>query len=117
MATAANARPLFHSDRGAPYTSRAFNQKLKKLGMKQSMSRIARCLDNGPMEGFWGIIKREMYYGYKFHSRDQLVNAISDYIHYYNYQRFQRRLSIMAPMEYHDYYYMAKDSEEKVPAA
>ena len=26
------------------------------------MSRVARCIDNGPMEGFWGVMKREMYY-------------------------------------------------------
>lgn len=104
VAAAPNARPLFHSDRGSPYTSRVFHLKLKKCGMKQSMSRVARCLDNGPMEGFWGIIKREMYYGYKFHGRDQLVNSISDYIHYYNHHRIQRRLSVMTPMEFHKCY-------------
>ncbi len=27
--------------------------------MKQSMSRVAHCIDNGPMEGFWGILKRK----------------------------------------------------------
>ena len=32
--------------------------KLEKAGMKQSMSRVAKCIDNGPMEGFWGILKR-----------------------------------------------------------
>lgn len=31
--------------------------------MTQSMLRIAHCIDNGPMEGFWGILKREEYYG------------------------------------------------------
>ena len=31
--------------------------------MTQSMSRVAHCIDNGPMEGFWGILKRERYYG------------------------------------------------------
>lgn len=30
--------------------------------MIQSMSRVAHCIDNGPMEGFWGLMKREMYY-------------------------------------------------------
>ena len=24
--------------------------------MTQSMSRVAKCIDNGPMEGFWGIL-------------------------------------------------------------
>ncbi|MEG2456000.1 MAG: IS3 family transposase, partial [Oscillospiraceae bacterium] len=48
------ANPLFHSDRGYQYTNRAFHHKLEKAGMTQSMSRVAHCIDNGPMEGFWG---------------------------------------------------------------
>jgi transposase InsO family protein len=61
-----DARPLFHSDRGFQYTSRQFCTRLKKHHMKQSMSRVAHCIDNGPMEGFWGILKREKYYGRRF---------------------------------------------------
>ena len=52
--------------------------------MKQSMSRVAHCFDNGPMEGFWGILKRETYYGRKFNEREALVKAIENYIDYYN---------------------------------
>ena len=36
--------------------------------MIQSMSRVGKCIDNGPMEGFWGILKRERYYGRHFSS-------------------------------------------------
>lgn len=96
-----DAHPLFHSDRGFQYTSFVFHEKLRKAGMKQSMSRVAHCLDNAPMEGFWGILKREMYYGSKFADQTELKQAVSDYIYYYNHQRLQRRLSIMSPMEYH----------------
>jgi len=105
-AVAANpqAHPLFHSDRGYQYTSAAFHQKLRAAGMKQSMSRVAHCLDNGPMEGFWGILKRERYYGYKFNNRAQLVQMITDYIDFYNNYRLQRRLSVMAPMEFHQHF-------------
>ena len=53
-----DAHPLFHSDRGFQYTSAMFSMRLKKHHMKQSMSRVAHCIDNGPMEGFWGILKR-----------------------------------------------------------
>ena len=31
--------------------------------MTQSMSRVAHCIGNDPMERFWGILKREKYYG------------------------------------------------------
>jgi transposase InsO family protein len=56
---------------------------------------------NGPMEGFWGILKREMYYGRKFTDRKQITRAISEYIYFYNYRRLQRRLSVLTPMEFH----------------
>ena len=102
-----DAHPLFHSDRGFQYTSRSFHSKLQASSMKQSMSSVAHCIDNGPMEGFWGILKREMYYGHKFTGRDQLVQAIADYIDFYNYRRLQRRLSVMTPMEFHERFVMA----------
>lgn len=60
------AHPLFHSDRGFQYTSRKFHNKLKKAHMTQSMSRVGKYIDNGPMKGFWGILKRERYYGKVF---------------------------------------------------
>ena len=47
-----NAKPLFHSDRGFQYTSKVFRAKLDAQGMTQSMSRVGRCIDNGPMEAF-----------------------------------------------------------------
>lgn len=97
-----NAHPLFHSDRGFQYTSRVFHQKLVDAGMTQSMSRVAHCIDNGPMEGLWGIIKREMYYGRKYHDRKTLVKAIEDYLDYYNNRRYQRKLMTLAPMEAHE---------------
>ena len=61
IASNPNAKPIFHSDRGFQYTSRVFQQKLKNNEIEQSMSRVGHCIDNGPTEGFWGIIKTEMY--------------------------------------------------------
>ena len=97
------AHPLFHSDRGFQYTSPTFIQKLQEAGMTRSMSRVGKCVDNGPMEGFWGILKTEMYYLKSFESYEALEGAIADYIHYYNYERYQERLNCMTPMEYHEY--------------
>lgn len=95
-----DARPIFHSDRGFQYTNKIFHQKLVDAGMIQSMSRVGRCLDNAPMEGWWGILKSEMYYLKKFTSREALASAIEDYIHFYNTRRYQKRLNCMAPYEY-----------------
>ena len=96
-----NAKPIFHSDRGFQYTNKVFHQKLVDAGMIQSMSRVGRCLDNAPMEGWWGILKSEMYYLKKFTSRESLVSAIDNYIHFYNTRRYQKRLNCMTPCEYY----------------
>ena len=91
--------PLCHSDRGFQYTNRVFHNKLEAAGMTQSMSRVAKCIDNGPMEGFWGILKRERYYGRRFTDRESLVSMIETYIEYYNNKRLQRNLGVLTPME------------------
>ena len=101
------AHPLFHSDRGFQYTNRTFHHKLVQAGMTQSMSRVAHCIDNGPMEGFWGILKRERYYGRRFTSKKELVQMIQHYIHYYNTRRVQRNLGVLTPMEKHELYLAA----------
>lgn len=96
-----DAHPLFHSDRGFQYTSQQMSNRLKKRGMKQSMSRVAHCIDNGPMEGFWGTLKREKYYRRQFTSRQSLVSMIENYIHYYNNGRYQRCLKSKTPLQVH----------------
>ena len=96
-----NAHPLFRSDRGFQYTSKLFHAKLVVANMRQSMSRVGRCIDNGPMEGFWGILKSEMYYLRKFTSRDDMISAIDHYLDFYNNKRYQQRLKCMTPMEFH----------------
>lgn len=99
-----NAHPLFHSDRGFQYTTKTFHQKLMNAGMTQSMSRVGRCIDNGPMEGYWGILKSEMYYLREFTSKAELTEKIEAYIAYYNTKRYQLKLHCMTPMEFHKAY-------------
>ena len=102
-----NAHPIFHSDRGFQYTNRVFHTKIERAGMTQSMSRVGKCIDNGPMEGFWGILKRECYYGRKFTSKESLIQTIEDYIQYYNTERLQRNLGVLTPIEKHNSYKQA----------
>ena len=97
-----DAHPIFHSDRGFQYTSPTFKHKLQQAQMIQSMSRVGKCIDNGPIEGFWGIIKCEMYYLNKFSTYEALKTAIERYIHYYNTARYQEKLGCLSPSEYHN---------------
>ena len=94
-----NAKPIFHSDRGFQYTSRVFQSNLRKQGMTQSMSRVGHCIDNGPTENFWGIVKSEMYYPNTFTDEDSLRNAIADYMSFYSNARIQERFKGKTPAE------------------
>lgn len=98
-----DAKPLFHSDRGFQYTNKIFKAKLDKYEMTQSMSRVGRCIDNSPMERFWGTLKSEMYNLRKFNSYDELRIAVEEYINYYNNQRYQRKLNRLTPSGYRKY--------------
>lgn len=95
-----DARPIFHSDRGFQYTNKIFKSKLDARGMTQSMSRVGRCLDNAPMEGFWGTLKSEMFYLKRSWKQDELISAIHEYMAWYNTQRGQASLGGLAPLEY-----------------
>lgn len=94
-----DAKPIFHSDRGYQYTSKVFQRKLKKQEMKQSMSRVGHCIDNGPTEGFWGIIKSEMYQMYEITDEESLRTAIKDYMRFYAEERLQERYNCKTPLE------------------
>ncbi len=85
--------PLIHSDRGFQYTSHGYKQRIDEAGMTRSMSRIGRCIDNGPMESFWGALKCEKYYLHKYETFEELSFAVDEYIQFYNHGRYQKRLN------------------------
>ena len=93
------AKPIFHSDRGFQYTSNIFQSKLQKQGMTQSMSRVSRCIDNGPTENFWSIVKSEMYYLNTFADEQSLRDAIEAYMYFYSNERMQERFKGKTPAE------------------
>ena len=99
IASNPDAKPIFHSDRGFQYTSPYFQSTLKQHEMVQSMSRVGHCIDNGPTEGFWGIVKSEMYYLQTFQNEKSLRSAIEKYMYFYNCERFQERFGNRAPIE------------------
>lgn len=59
--------------------------------MELSMFRVRHCIDNAQIEGFWRIIKSEMYQIYKTSDEASLKYAIKDYIHFYGEERPQDR--------------------------
>lgn len=88
---------LLHSDRGYQYTSKDFKKYIEKHQLVQSMSRVGKCIDNGPMENFWGIIKEEMYRLTNYDTFEALEQDIKRYIDFYNTQRVTLNMGLKIP--------------------
>lgn len=93
---------IFYSDQGWQYQMEAYHIELNEKEIIQSMSRKGNCYDNSPMENFFGIMKREMFYGheYEFQTLEELEIAMKEYIEYYNTQRITTILKGLTPIQY-----------------
>ena len=91
---------IFHSDQGWQYQHKAYQKWLKDKGIKQSFSRKGNCMDNSPMENFFGIMKNEMYYGYTYNTKEELLTAMKEYIAYYNNERINIKRKGLSPLAY-----------------
>ena len=87
-----------HSDQGLHYTSYQFRCLLERHNVKQSMSRKGNCLDNSPIESFFGHLKDEIDYK-DCKNFSELKNKIKKYIYYYNNERPQWGLKQKTPAE------------------
>ena len=95
-------RTTIHSDQGFHYQNKRWVNTLKANKVYQSMSRKGNCLDNAPMESFFGILKQEMYHGEKLKSYEDLKKDIESYIADYNQSRLKRKLGRQSPVTFRE---------------
>lgn len=81
---------------------------VKELKMIQSMSGKGDCIDNAPIESFFGHLKDELDYQSCI-SFDDLRLAINEYMTYYNYERKQWTRNKMTPVQYRNHL-LARDA-------
>lgn len=93
---------ILHSDQGWQYQHSSYVKSLQQHRIRQSMSRKGNSMDNGLMENFFGILKCEMFYGQesKYKNIHELMNAIDDYIRYYNEERIKVKLKGRTPSQF-----------------
>lgn len=91
---------ILHSDQGFQYTTPKYNQFLEKNNLLGSHSRKGNCLDNACVESFFSHFKCELVYLSNFNSEQALIQAIEEYIHFYNNERTQKRLNRCSPVKY-----------------
>ena len=94
-------RLLHHSDRGSQYTSDAYQQTLRLLGIGCSMSRRGCCYDNAVMERFFWSLKHEWTNHEQFANLEEARLSVFKYIEtFYNPVRLHETLHYLSPDTY-----------------
>jgi transposase InsO family protein len=97
------AHTVIHSDHGAQFTSWAFTENVRRLGLQSSMGTAGDCYDNAPMESFWGSMQVELLNRRRWRTNLELAVAVADWIeHFYNLTRRHSALGYLTPNEYED---------------
>ena len=90
-----------HSDRGSQYASDHYRRVLGRHGITCSMSRVAQCWDNAPVESFFATLKKELVHQEDYTTREQAKASIFEYIEvFYNRVRRHSSLGYQSPIEY-----------------
>ena len=95
---------ILHSDQGWHSQHMKYQQRLKRYGIIQSMSRKGNCLDNAVMENFFGIMKSELLYLQQFSDMEVFKCELRKYINYYNNERIKLKLNGKSPVQYRTLY-------------
>ena len=101
---------IFHSDQGSLYFNNLFQNRIKELGYRQSMSRRGNCWDNASQESFFGHMKDECDLS-GCSTSEEVKEMIDNYVYYYNNERPQWTRNKMTPAEYEDYLNSLSDNE------
>jgi len=92
---------IHHSDQGSQYTSIAFGNRCREAGVRPSMGSVGDCYDNAMMESFWGTMQLELLDTKAWQTRDELANAIFEWIEcWYNPKRRHSSVGMHSPVTF-----------------
>jgi len=105
---------MHHTDRGCPYASKAYRERLDKGRMVPSMSRRANCWDNAVAESFFSTLKMELVYRTHWATRDEARLDVHEYIEvFYNRQRRHSSIGYLTPVEAERRYYDQTEQDDR----
>jgi transposase InsO family protein len=92
---------VIQSDHGVQFTSWAFSENVRRLGLLGSMGTVGDCYDNAPMESFWGSMQIELLKRQRWSAVAELSAAVAEWIEeFYNPVRRHSSLGYLSPNEY-----------------
>ena len=108
---------IHHSDQGSQYTSIAFGNRCKEMGVRPSMGTVGDAYDNAMAESFMKTLKYEEIHVSQYRDIEHLKAAMTEFIeNVYNKTRLHSALGYRPPEEYETIMALENQSAVK-PAA
>ena len=107
---------IFHSDRGAQYTSRLLAEWARDNDVRLSCGRTGSCHDNAVAESFFATLKNEMYHRESFATRADAKHAVIRFIEAeYNRKRPHSTIGYQIPAKAMEAFFERTRAAEEAP--
>lgn len=92
---------IHHSDQGSQYTSLAFGNRCRQMGVQPSMGTVGDAYDNAMAESFFASLECELIDRKTFKTRTEARLAVFTWIEgWYNPRRRHSALGYLSPMNF-----------------
>lgn len=92
---------IHHSDQGSQYTSVAFGERCRRMGVRPSMGSVGDAYDNAMAESFFASLQTELLDRQRWTTRAELAQAIFEYVEgFYNPTRRHSSLGMLSPNDF-----------------
>ena len=111
---------IHHSDQGSQYTSLAFGQRCREMGVRPSMGTVGDAYDNAMAESFFATLECELLDRRSWRTKAEARTALFTWIEgWYNPRRLHSSLGYCSPMKYEEKYGANNDraTEHGLPTA
>lgn len=104
---------ILHSDQGAVYSSKSFNELLPTYDITRSMSRAGTPTDNGAMEAINGWLKDELFSDFSINGSEDVEESVRAYVEYFNERRPAFALGYLTPKQFAEKFYGSWEGARK----
>lgn len=90
---------IIRCDNGSQFLAGKVREYLKMVGLEQEFTHVATPQENGHVEAYHGILKRELFNRFEYFTFAEAHELINQFVSYYNYKRRHGSIKRMTPMQ------------------
>ncbi len=90
---------VIRSDNGSQFIAKDVREYLAIIGVDQEFTHVATPEENAHIEAYHGILKKEVFQRFEYHTFGEIEQILKRYVIFYNNKRHHGLLGRVTPME------------------